>query len=261
MTAVRIFFVGGLTSYRALFGFMSPWIFVPVLVITPIFQILLFAYIGRTAELESDEFYVIGNALQYASVPCLFAMTQTIAGERYQQTLGFVLVTPAGRLPLFLGRSLPVVLNGAFVAAFSLAVGGAILGVHVPAASLAPLLLVVVVTAFSCTGLGLVLAGIALRVRESAVLLNIVFGLLLVFTGANVPLDEMPSWMRAVSEGVPLTHGIEAARSLVEGRSLGDVAGLVGGELAVGSIYAVFGYAVLRFMEWQSRRHATLERV
>ena len=88
---------------------MSPWMFIPALVVTPLFQILLFVYIGRTAKLESDEFYVIGNALQYASMPCLFAMTNTIAGERFQQTLGFVLVSPAGRLPLFLGRSLPVI--------------------------------------------------------------------------------------------------------------------------------------------------------
>ena len=89
MTSLRVFFVGGLTSYRALFSFLSPWIFIPSLLVAPIFQILLFVYIGRAAALESDEFYVIGNALQYASIPCLFAMTQTIAGERYQQTLGY----------------------------------------------------------------------------------------------------------------------------------------------------------------------------
>ena len=81
MSAARVFFVGGLTSYRALFGFLSPWVFVPSLMVAPVFQILLFAYIGRSAGLESDAFYVVGNAIQFASVPCLFAMTQTIAGE------------------------------------------------------------------------------------------------------------------------------------------------------------------------------------
>ena len=259
MTSLRIFFVGGLTSYRALFGFMSPWVFVPTLVVTPLFQILLFVYIGRTAGLESDEFYVIGNAIQYASVPCLFAMTFTISGERFQQTLGYVLVTPAGRLPLFLGRSLPVILNGAFVAALSLALSGLLLGIDVPAGALAPLALAVLVAAFSCTGLGLVTAGIGLRVRETPVLLNIVFGLLLVFTGANVPLDALPGWMETAAQGVPLTHCIEASRRLADGASLGAVSGLIGAELLVGVVYAVAGYGVLRLMELQSRRHATLE--
>ena len=113
MTSVRIFFVGGLTSYRALFSWLSPWILVPTFCIGPLFQILLFAYIGRTTHLESDKFYVVGNALQYASLPCLFAMAQTIDGERFQKTLPVLLSTPAPRLPLYLGRSLPVIANGA----------------------------------------------------------------------------------------------------------------------------------------------------
>jgi ABC-2 type transport system permease protein len=259
MTALRVFFVGGLLSYRALFNWLSPWIFIPSLVIAPIFQILLFVYIGRSAGVQSDEFYVIGNALQYAAIPCIFAMSNTISGERYQQTLGFVLVTPAGRLPLFLGRSLPVIANGIAVSAFALAVGTLLLGIHIPSSSIAPLALVIAVCAASCTGLGLLCAAVGLRVRETATLNNIVFGMLLVFSGANVPLADLPGWMSTISQGLPLTHGIEAARRLADGQSLGDVAGLVGAEALIGLIYAVLGYALLRFMEWQSRRLATLE--
>jgi ABC-2 type transport system permease protein len=260
MTSLRIFFVGGLTSYRALFSFLSPWIFVPSLLVAPIFQILLFAYIGRATGLESDEFYVIGNALQYASIPCLFAMTQTIAGERYQQTLGFILVTPARRLPLFLGRALPVIANGFFVSVFALVVGSALLDVHVAGSAWAPLALVTALCAFSCTGLGLINAGLGLIVRETAVLSNIIFGLLLIFCGANVPLDELPGWMRTISDGLPFTHGIEAARRLADGETLGDVGGLVGAEAAIGVIYVAVGYGMLRALEVLSRRNATLER-
>jgi ABC-2 type transport system permease protein len=260
VTSLRIFFVGGLTSYRALFSFLSPWIFIPSLLVAPIFQILLFAYIGRATGLESDEFYVIGNALQYASIPCLFAMTQTIAGERYQQTLGFILVTPARRLPLFLGRALPVIANGFFVSVFALVVGSALLDVHVPGSAWAPLALVTALCAFSCTGLGLINAGLGLIVRETAVLSNIIFGLLLIFCGANVPLDELPGWMRTISDGLPFTHGIEAARRLADGETLGDVGGLVGAEAAIGVIYVAVGYGMLRALEVLSRRNATLER-
>ena len=75
MTSLRLFFVGGLTSYRAMFRFLTPAIFIPSLLVAPIFQVLLFAYIGRTAGVASDEFFLVGNALQYASIPCIFAMT------------------------------------------------------------------------------------------------------------------------------------------------------------------------------------------
>jgi ABC-2 type transport system permease protein len=260
IVAARIFFVGGLTSFRALFYWLTPWIYIPTMLVAPLFQILLFAYIGRSAGLQSDKFYLIGNALQYSSIPCLFAMAQSIGGERFQETLSAILVSPAARIPLFFGRSLPVVLNGALVAAFSLGVGSLMLGVHLPASALAPLALVILIAAFSCTGIGLVNAAISLRVRENAVLSNVIFGFLLIFTGANVPLDALPGWMSTAAQGMPFTHAIAAARKLADGAGLEDVGTLVGAELLVGAIYGVAGFLLLRWFETLSRRHASLER-
>jgi ABC-2 type transport system permease protein len=74
-----------------------------------------------------------------------------------------------------------------------------------------------------------------------------------------VPLDQLPAWMRTISEVLPLTHGIEAARRLTNGSSLGDVAGLVGAEALIGTAYVVAGYALIRYMERESRIHASLE--
>jgi ABC-2 type transport system permease protein len=187
-------------------------------------------------------------------------MAQLVGGERYQGTLSAILVSPAGRIPLFFGRSLPVVLNGAFVAAFSLMLGCLILGVRLPLSSLVPIALVVLIAAFSCTGLGLINAAISLRLRENAVLTNVLFGFLLIFTGANVPLDSLPGWMSTAAQGMPFTHAIAAARDLADGSSLGGVAGLVGAEVLVGTVYGLVGYALLRWFEAQGRRHATLER-
>jgi len=203
---------------------------------------------------------VIGNAVQYAAIPCLFAMTFTIGGERFQHTLGYILVSPAPRLPLFLGRALPVVVNGFFVAAFSLVVGGLIVGIHVPASSFAPLALATLICAFSCTGLGLTGAGIGLLMREQAVLANIMFGVLLIFTGANVPVDQLPGWMQSISNVLPFTHGIEAAREVADGASLSNVADLLAIEIGLGLAYGAFGYVFIRNAERLSLRHATLDR-
>ena len=260
MTSLRIFFVGGRMTYRALFYWLTPQIYIPSLIVAPVFQILLFAYIGRSAGLESDEFYVVGNALQYAAIPCLFAMSHLISGERFQNTLSAILVSPAHRIPLFFGRAIPVLANAAFVSAFSLTAGTIILGVDIPASAVPGLALVILVAAFSCTGLGLMNAAVSLRIRENAVLSNVIFGFLLIFTGANVPIDELPEVMQTVSGALPFTHAIEAARELADGASLSSVGGLVATEALVGLVYAALGYALLRYMEVQSRRYASLER-
>jgi len=260
VTSLRVFFVGGLISYRALFGWLNPWVYIPSFLVAPLFQILLFVYIGRSAQLQSDAFYVIGNGLQYAAIPCLFAMANTIAGERYQQTLGYILITPAPRLPLFLGRALPVAGNGFFVSLFALAVGGAIVGIHVPTSAYAPIVLVTAVCCFSCTGLGLINAAVGLVARETAVASNMLFGALLIVSGANVPVHDLPRWLQAISSVVPLTHGIDAARRLASGEPLSNVGGLVATEAVIGVVYATLGYAMLRGTEAFSRRSATLER-
>lgn len=261
MTSVRIFFIGGWMSYRALFGWLKPGMVVLTLMVTPICQILLFAYIGRSAGVGNDEFYVIGNALNYAAIPCLFAMAFTIEGERQGSTLGIVLTTPARRLPLFLGRALPVVVNGWAVAMFGVVVGSLLLDVHIPGSAWPAILLVVVVTSVSCTGLGLAMGAVALRVRQSATFGNVLFCVLLVFSGVNVAQDDLPGWMGTVGDWLPLTRGIQAARELADGATLGSVGDLVLGELAVGVVYAVLGLLLLRFLEQQSRRRATLDRI
>ena len=65
--------------------------------------------------------------------------------------------------------------------------------------------------------------------------------------------------MQAVSEYLPVTHGLRAARRIADGASLGDVSGLVVAELAIGLTYAAVGFAWLRHLELVARRGATLE--
>lgn len=259
VNAARIFVFGGLMSYRALFHWLTPWILIPSFMVGPIAQILLFAYLGRSSGVGSDEFFVVGNALQYAAIPCLFAMGNTIGDERQQKTLGIILSTPAPRIPLFLGRALPVIANGWVVALFSLVVGGAIFSIDVPVSAYLPIVFVSAVVSFSCTGLGLVGAALSLRVRETAVLANVIFGVLLIFCGVNVPLNRLPDWMSSIAPWLPMTHGIHAARELADGATLGSVGGDVLREAGVGVGYVLIGMAMLAYFEWESRRRATLE--
>jgi ABC-2 type transport system permease protein len=255
----RLFFVGGLLSFRALFGWLNPWIYVPSFLLVPVAQILLFAYIGRSAGVADDAFYVIGNAVQYSVIPCVFAMGFTISGERYAQTLGLVLSSPAPRVPLFLGRSLPVICNGWLTSMFSLVIGGALLGVAFSPSALLGIATVVAVGMVSCTGLGMVLAAVDLQVREAAVFNNIVFGFLLLLTGANVALSALPGWAEPVGRVLPLTHAIEACRELAAGAGLSDVSGLMLRELLIGVVLFVVGLVMMRLIEQSSRRRATLE--
>ena len=75
----------------------------------------------------------------------------------------------------------------------------------------------------------------------------------------NVPLDALPTWMQEISKVLPLTHGIQAAREVADGSTLGDVSGLVWTEALIGVAYASVAYALLRLFEFDGRRRASLE--
>ena len=259
MSHLRVFLFGGYYAYRALFNWMRPAIYIPTMLGAPVFQLLFFAYIGRAISLRDDEFFLIGNAVQLSSMAGIYGMAMTIGGERWTQTLSPLLATPANRLPLFLGRALPLIANGIFTSAFAFAVGWALLDVDISPSILPGLALIVAVSATSCTALGLLVGAIGLRARDVFFLANLVVYLLVLFSGANIPLDTAPAWVEAVSRAIPLTHGIEAARLLADGAALGEVAGLVWTELAIGVVYAAIAYGLFRVLEAESRRRATLE--
>jgi ABC-2 type transport system permease protein len=58
---------------------------------------------------------------------------------------------------------------------------------------------------------------------------------------------------------MPLTRGIQAARLLVRGALLAEVWPLLVGELTVGLVYALIGFALFSRFETQARRRGSLE--
>lgn len=259
MNWLRVFLRGGLTSYRALFHWLNPWIYVPMLVITPVFEMLFFAYFGRAAGVESDTFFVVGNALIASAVAGLWGMSHTINGERRSQTLATLLSSPASRTALFLGRALPTMVNGTIVAFGCLLVGALLLDFTFPVQAIPELAVAILVASLGCAALGMCVGALGLRGRNVTVIDNMVLVLLLLVSGANVPLDRLPGWLQAIGRGLPLTHAIEAVRELVAGAPFADVSDLLLTELAIGIAYAVVGLALLRIFELQSRRTASLE--
>ena len=255
----RVFFVGGVISYRALFNWISPVMYATTMLGSPFFQVLFFAYLGRFSKLQDDTFFVVGNGMQVSAMAGIFGMTMGIANERYFQTLSPLLATPANRLALFLGRALPQIASGLFVSTFGFGVGLLLLDFHLGWSQIPALALVLVVTVSSCTCFGLLFGSIGLRARDVFFISNLVYFLMLLFCGVNVPLDALPGWMSAIGRCLPLTHGIEAARAVARRAPLGDVGGLIATEAAIGVVYATVAFGLFRYFEYEGRRRASLE--
>lgn len=259
MRFLRVFFVGGLLSYRALFNWIRPSIYIPTMLGAPLFQILFFTYLGRYSTNRGDGFFVVGNAVQVASMSSVYGMSMAVANERWSGTLGPLLASPANRAAVFLGRGVPVLANGLLVSAFGFGVGVVLLDFRPGWAAVPALATIVLVTTLACTAFGMLLGSIGLRAKDFMFAANMAYFLMLLFCGVNIPLSALPGWMEAIGRALPLTHGIMAARRVATGSSLGEVSGLVWTEVGVGVAYAAAAYVLFRVLERESRRSAVLD--
>jgi ABC-2 type transport system permease protein len=256
----RIFFVGGVISFRALFNWIKPWIYIPTMLGSPLFQIVFFVYLGRYANTgQDDAFFIVGNAVQVCAMSSVYGMTMAVANERQFGTLGPLLASPANRVAVFLGRGVPVLANGLVVSFFGFLVGIVLLGFRPATSTLPALVFDVIVTAASCTAFGMVLGSIGLYGKDFFFAANLAYYVMLLFCGVNVPLSVLPGWMAAIGRCLPLTHGIAAARQIAEGAPLSSVSGLVLTEAGIGVAYAAAGYLLFRALEGASRRRAVLD--
>ncbi|MFE5295028.1 hypothetical protein [Streptomyces sp. NPDC056632] len=151
--SARLLLVGGVLSYRALFNWTSPPMFIGTLLVGPLLQVFFFVFLGRELGVADTRFHLVGNAVLAASASCVYGGTMAVANERRYGTLGAVLLSPRHRVPLWAGRALPYVLNGLLVSALVLAAAATVLDLPMSAGAL--------------PGLGLVLFAGAAAARPS----------------------------------------------------------------------------------------------
>jgi ABC-2 type transport system permease protein len=128
-------------------------------------------------------------------------------------------------------------------------------------ANLPVLALTIIVTTLSTCGLGLLMGCLSLITANVMFVNNTVYFLLLIFSGANVDLNVLPSWMQAISNVLPLTRGIASARALIDGATLTDILPLLTQELGIGLAYGLLGYFLFQWVEISAKRRGTLETI
>src|SRR5215213_9046967 len=259
---LRLFWQGAVLSYIALFHWMRPIQYMASKILMPLAQMFFFVFLGTFAtSADNTGFYIVGNALQIAAVSGIYGMTMSIGGDRDSGTLGYILGTPANRLVVFMGRAFMNILDGALGVVIAFFWGVILMGLDLSHTSIPALALTILITTttISTCGLGLLMGCLSLITVNVMFVNNFVYFLLLIFSGANIRLNELPAWVQALSSVLPLTRGISAARLLVQGASLVEVMPLLLGELAVGLVYALLGYLLFAVFEVEAKKRGTLE--
>ena len=257
---LRLFIQGTILSYIALFNWVRPITYAASMIVMPLAQILFFVFLGSYATNGGNtDFYVVGNAMQIASVSGIFGVTMSIGNDRWLGTLPYVFGSPANRVTLFFGRAFMHIINGAIGVVIAFMWGVLLLGLDLSTTNLPALGLTILVTTFSTCALGLLMGCLSLITANVMFVNNTVYFLLLIFSGANIAIDKLAPWMQVISNILPLTRGIAASRALVAGADLHAVAPLLWQEVGIGVIYGIVGYILFAAFEVIAKRRGTLE--
>jgi ABC-2 type transport system permease protein len=255
---MRVFLASAYYTYRGTLAWLTPATFVGQKLLIPFGQVTFFSLIGQYGGSQSLDFYLIGNAMVLAASACMY-IPLAVNEERLIGTLQFLVVSPANRLALLTGRVAGHFMEG--VLWILIAFGCAVIafGLDIPESTWGVLLLAIVVASLAAVGLGLLLGGLTYLSLDASISLNGVVFVLLLVSGANIPVEELPGWLAAIGQFLPVTHSIEAARRIFAGKPFGDTAPLLATDLVIGTAYAAAGLVLFGWLESQARRRGTLE--
>ena len=224
-------------------------------IVTLIFYCLLASYSFKTTDLT---YWVVGNAFLMCTNTCIFNLGGIFTGERYFGRLRSIVAAPCGKLSLVLASGVFPTLLASLSVAGGFAVGALVFGVDFSGINLGLAAAVILCAMAAATCFGLLLAVFGLLTDSMHLVLNVVSYLLIIFTGAEFPVAQLPLAGQLLSRLLPLTRSIRAMNLLFSGERTGLVS-LLFGELGMAAVYALSAWGVFRTAEHICRRSGKLD--
>lgn len=224
--------------------------------LTLMFHCVMAGYAYDTTNLTD---WVIGNAFLLCTNICVFSLGSSFRAERAYGRIRSIMVGKTSKLEIVLQKGFfsgLVSLGTTFV---GFAAGCVVFDISWKGIPWGCMLLCFVVAMFAAMGFGLLLSVFGLLSHQMHLILNLMEYVLLIFTGSNFPVEQLPSILQVVSHGLPLTRSIAAARGIVSGMEWSQVFILLGGEILVGISYVLLAAVLVKWAEREAIKKGTLE--
>ncbi len=178
-------------------------------------EISFFALIGRLiGDDDAVSFLLVGAAMLAPAYGTMF-VAQAVRGLMFDGLIPYMISSPAPSFPAALGRSVHWCIDGAIAGSLGLVIGNAVFDLGFGPAEVLALVALVFLCPVVMVGAGLMVGTLATRLPSASNLLSgLARAILVLFCGATFAVEYLPGFLRPVSEVLPLTHLIRAARSV-----------------------------------------------
>lgn len=213
--------------------------------VTLIFYCLIATFSFNTSNLTS---WVIGNAFLLCTNACIFGLGRVFISERYFGRLRSIIASPCSKMSLILASGVFPALFAICSSVCGLIVGSLAFGVDFSGVNMPLVALAIIVAMISASCFGLFISVFGLMTDSMHLVLNVVSYLLMIFTGAEFPIKQLPLAGQVIAQMMPLTKAISAMNKLFEGNTK-EFSVLIIAELLTGVIYALLTYTIFGLAE------------
>ena len=224
--------------------------------ITLMFHCVLAGYAFGTTDMTD---WVIGNAFLLCTNICVFSLGSSFRAERAYGRIRSIMVGKTSKLEVVLQKGFFSGLVSLFTTFIGFAAGCIVFEIPLQELSWGVMLLCFVVAMFAAMGFGLVLSVFGLMSHQMHLILNLMEYVLLILTGSNFPITQLPTGLQIFSYVLPLTRSIQAARGVANGMGLNEVLVLLGGEVLIGVAYVLLAAGLVKYAERVAIKEGSLE--
>jgi ABC-2 type transport system permease protein len=257
LSIARHAFKVGWYEFRNNYGWPS-WIFGSFL--GSVTQVVFFAMLGNLLDSrERVEFLLVGSAI-IAGCTRANVVVAVSSWDRWDGTYPLLVISPSSLLPAIIGRTAIWMLDGVAQALLSLLMAGLIFRLYLPLPEsllLIPLILIVTASSYF---LGTTIGSVVARIPRTRNIVHRIETLALtLFCGATVPVSFWPASIQLLANVLPVTHGLKAIRTLLDGGPTNEIALGMGLEILVGFGWLSLGALVIDRVANGGRRDGSIE--
>ncbi|MCL2854449.1 MAG: ABC transporter permease [Defluviitaleaceae bacterium] len=222
--------------------------------------LILYVLIARYTQGDVDlTRWVMGNAFALCVYECIFGMGGYFNAERFNGRLRSIIASPTSKLVVIMSSSVPSVIIAFLTVTGAFLIGGLIFGVPFANLNIPMFAISITTAAFACVGLGLLFGAFALLTDSMYLILNALATLIMIFSGANFPVSQLPIFAQYIANAFPLFRSVAAGNLAMGGSFTPEFARLILGEAALGAIYFAAALALIKIIERTAIKKATLE--
>lgn len=223
--------------------------------VTLIFYCLIASYSFRTTDLSK---WVIGNSFLLCTNACIFGLGNLFVGERYFGRLRSIIASPCSKISLILASGVFPTFFAICSSVCGLVVGSFLFHVSFKHVNIPLVVLAILFAMISATCFGLFISSFGLISDSMHLVLNVVSYLLMIFTGAEFPISQLPLVGQIIAQFMPLTKAISAMNMLFE-NNLRMFWIYICGELITAVIYALLSRSVFAYAQRAALRNGQFD--